>query len=51
MNTESEMEKYRKLKEDLEESIITFKGFFIFWTIIILMFIMSNLFFSRLDNL
>jgi hypothetical protein len=28
-----------------------FKGFFIFWTIIILMFIMSNLFFSRLDNL
>ena len=24
MNTESEMEKYRKLKEDLEESIITF---------------------------
>ena len=24
MNTESEMEKYRKLKENLEESIITF---------------------------
>ena len=24
MNTESEIEKYRKLKEDLEESIITF---------------------------
>ena len=24
MNTESEIEKYRKLKEDLEDSIITF---------------------------
>jgi hypothetical protein len=28
-----------------------FKGFFIFWIMIMSMFIMSNLFFSRLDKL